>query len=52
MGTSADGYLAATAGEDKALKIFDVINFGKGIKKLTINRSIASYYIVLYCRYD
>ncbi len=29
MATSSDGFLLATAGEDKALKIFDVINFGK-----------------------
>lgn len=31
MATSTDGYLVATAGEDKALKIFDVINFGSSV---------------------
>ena len=29
MATSSDGFLVATAGEDKALKIFDIINFGE-----------------------
>jgi len=32
MCASPDGLLLCTTSEDKALKIFDVINFGKGLK--------------------
>ena len=30
MSVSPDGLLLCTTSEDKALKIFDVVNFGKG----------------------
>ncbi len=47
MCVSPDGLLLCTSSDDKALKIFDVINFGKSLLFITVVKTGLLFYVTV-----